>query len=347
MEMHFQETCTGTKIRVNFSENSETKWLPDGFHFLGPTESAKRRNLLDPIHKYLIESGYSEVTLPAMDYSASFTNLLNTEDSQSILRFRDLQGKEISPSTDLTLQVVKGMAGLTHLSENQKVYYTAKRIKDHKKRNASRREVLQVGAERIGRSSVQDISEILSEADEILKIANPKYRPTIVLGHNSLIRSILSNVTLNSNEKSQLTALVHSKNIPVIKAFCNMKKISKEISEILIETIMQVDFTLMKRNLQSQKLSFSFNTDMFLSYFQEVIDSWNSKERFSDLCVDFSIVRDLNYYTGFLFQGFIHSESEAVLNGGQYDHLYEIYGSEQKAACGYAIQIDTLEAFLN
>lgn len=331
---------------MNFSENSETKWLPDGFHFLGPTESAKRRNLLDPISQYLNNSGYSEVILPAMDYSASFTNLLNTEDSQSILRFRDLQGKEISPSTDLTLQVVKGMAGLTHLSENQKVYYTAKRIKDHKKRNASRREVLQVGAERIGMSSAKDISEILIEADSILKIANPKFRPTIVLGHNYLIRSILENLSLNESEKSHLKAMIHSKNLPVIQSFSDNKKIPSEIKNMLTSITMQIDFDTMKKNLESWKLPFSFDMNSFLDSFQKVYDSWNAKDRFSDLCVDFSIVRDLNYYTGFLFQGFIHSESEAVLNGGQYDHLYEIYGTEQKAACGYAIQIDTLEAFL-
>lgn len=331
---------------MNFSENSETKWLPDGFHFLGPTESSSRRQLIDLLHIFLEGKHYSEVILPAMDYSSAFNNLIISQESHSILRFRDLQGKEISPATDLTIQVVKGMAGLSHLSENQKVYYIAKRIKDHKKRNASRREILQVGIERLGVSSNKDINEILSEADDLLRLTKLKIRPTIVLGHNTLIRSLLTKLSLSEQEKITLTSAIHSKNLPMIQKFCEEKGIDKKIEIIISSICLQIEFKSLIKVLKKLDLPLSISKELLIEELEDVWDRWHVSEKFSDLCIDLSIVRDLTYYTGFLFQGYLSGESEPVLSGGQYDSLYEIYGTESKKACGFAIQVEILEEYL-
>ncbi len=296
---------------------------------------------------FLEEKEYSEVILPAMDYSSAFNNLITSQESHSILRFRDLQGKEISPATDLTIQVVKGMAGLSHLSENQKVYYIAKRIKDHKKRNASRREILQVGIERLGVSSNNDINEILSEADDLLRLTNIKIKPTMVLGHNTLIRSLLSNLSLTEQEKINLTSIIHSKNLSMIHKFCEDKKIDKRIEATICTICMQIEFESLINSLKN--LDFPISTSakkLLLEELEEVWKQWHSSDKFSDICIDLSIVRDLTYYTGFLFQGYLPAESEPVLSGGQYDNLYEIYGTESKKACGFAIQVEILEEYL-
>lgn len=331
---------------MNYSENSETKWLPDGFHFLGPTESFSRRQLINLFQKFLEGKQYSEVILPAMDYSSAFNNLITSQESHSILRFRDLQGKEISPATDLTIQVVKGMAGLSHLSENQKVYYIAKRIKDHKKRNASRREILQVGIERLGVSSNNDINEILSEADDLFRLTNIQVKPTIVLGHNTLIRSILSTLSITEQEKIILTSAIHSKNLTMIQKFCQEKGINQKIEITICSICMQIEFENLIAVLKKLELPLSFSKELLIEELNDVWNRWHASEKFSDLCIDLSIVRDLTYYTGFLFQGYLPGESEPVLSGGQYDKLYEIYGTESKNACGFAIQVEILEEYL-
>ncbi|WCL51112.1 ATP phosphoribosyltransferase regulatory subunit [Leptospira sp. GIMC2001] len=331
---------------MNLNYNSETKWLPDGFHFLGPTESSNRRSLINQFTKYLFDVGYSEVTVPAFDYSVSFLNQISPEEEHSVLKLRDLQGREISPGTDLTVQVVKGMAGLSHIAENQKVFYVARRIRDHKKKNASRREVLQVGAECIGSSNPEDILRILQESDHLLKNSNLKKRPTIVLSNNRLIRSILSRLSLDATSINQLTYFIHTKNSSEILKFVQLFNLKKAYGDIIIELTHTLDIEKIREVLTSFAKQEDFDFSKDLTELSKVVKLWYEGDRFSDLCVDLSLVRDLKYYTGFLFQGFLESESEPVLTGGQYDNLYEIFSGKEMPACGFAIHIDTLESSL-
>ena len=38
--------------------NSEVKWIPDGFHFLGHEDSLQRKKILDKVYQFFDERGY-------------------------------------------------------------------------------------------------------------------------------------------------------------------------------------------------------------------------------------------------------------------------------------------------
>lgn len=326
--------------------NSETKWLPDGFHFLGPTETIARRKLMDQWIAYLTKKGYSEVVLPAMDYSANFLNQIHPDESPSVLRYRDLSGREISPGTDLTIQVVKGMAGLSHLTENQNVFYLSKRIRDHRKRNASRREIMQLGAESLGSSSPDDILRILKHADEILELSQVKKQPTIVLGHNYFIRTVFQRIQELpvSLDLNLLSYCIHTKNFSEIRKMGRDGNLPEDILNAIIGMVESMDFDSVYSLLNHIAGPYGEEFQEKVHDLKQVWKGWNSSPRFSDLCIDLSLVRDLQYYTGFLFQGFLDGETEPVLTGGQYDRLYEIFSENPKRACGFAIHVDSLES---
>lgn len=334
---------------MNLMKNSETRWLPDGFHFLGPTESKKRRKLVDTLTDYLSGEGYNEVVIPAMDYSQSFLNQIHPDEEKSVLRYRDLSGREISPGIDLTVQVVKGMAGLSHLTENQNLYYVSKRIRDHKKRNASRREILQLGAESLGSSSPRDILKILNQSDNLLSLSGMKSRPTVVLGHVAFIRSFFDHLVKNKVDESKLHYLshaIHIKDSVGIQNWLLEESVSKEWGDFLLGLVEIQDYHRLMDLMESHRGILSQELLDSKKEIQDVWEGWNREKRFSDLCMDLSFVRDLKYYSGFLFQGFLDNETEPVLTGGQYDHLYEIFSDESKPACGFAIHIDSLEQAL-
>ena len=58
--------------------------------------------------------------------------------------------------------------------------------------------------------------------------------------------------------------------------------------------------------------------------------------------IDFSIVNDMNYYNGIVFQGYIKGIPSGVLSGGQYDKLMQRMGRQSRAV-GFAIYMDLLE----
>ena len=60
--------------------------------------------------------------------------------------------------------------------------------------------------------------------------------------------------------------------------------------------------------------------------------------------LDFSIVNDMDYYTGIIFQGFINGVPSSILSGGRYDNLLRKLGKDADAI-GFAVYLDLLERF--
>jgi ATP phosphoribosyltransferase regulatory subunit len=57
---------------------------------------------------------------------------------------------------------------------------------------------------------------------------------------------------------------------------------------------------------------------------------------------DFSVVNNMNYYNGIVFQGFLSGIFESVLAGGQYDKLMQKL-ERRSGAVGFAVYLDLLE----
>ncbi|TGK48492.1 ATP phosphoribosyltransferase regulatory subunit [Leptospira bouyouniensis] len=330
--------------------SSEQKWIPDGFHFLGPEESKNRRNLLQSFSELFEREGYSEITLPSFDYSNSFRSQLQ-DGVESLLVTKDWDGNELSPGVDLTLQVVKGMAARSHWEENQNVYYFAKKIRDHKKRNASRREVLQVGVESLGRS---DTKQLVSQIQILKKLWDktlPNKSFTIVFGHSSFFRSLLEILGWNEEQTKLLQQFLYTKNIPELVSLAARENTSEShmrIIQLLLKPILTTEIDDFKKSIEvvlSKEELMKINTDLesIISFFEV----WNKQMNGIPSIWDPSLVRDLSYYTGFMFQGYVEQDPEPVFAGGVYNELYASFTGIPKEACGFALHLDSIEVMLN
>jgi ATP phosphoribosyltransferase regulatory subunit len=333
---------------IKKSKLSERRWIPDGFHFLGPEESKNRRQLLQSLTAYFEEAGYSEVSLPAFDYTSSYQSHIAGLDSSAFLTTKDFDGFSLSPGIDLTLQVVKGMAGRSHWQENQKVYYIGRKIRDHKKRNASRREILQIGGECIGNSSESSLISQVQILEKMWKKALKETQATLVLGHAGLIGFIFEILGFTNEDEATVAQLLFTKNDPELMKFIAQKNLHKETVELLKLTLKPLPFSKFedfKKHFLGLGVKFSHNSKL-VGYFTEIenfIKHWNDA-KISFSCIwDPSLIRDLDYYTGIVFQGYTHGYSEPVFAGGVYNSLYETYAEIKKDACGFALHIDPIE----
>ena len=60
--------------------------------------------------------------------------------------------------------------------------------------------------------------------------------------------------------------------------------------------------------------------------------------------LDLSIVNDVDYYNGIIFQGYVSRVPKPILSGGRYDGLLSRIGREQ-GAMGFALNLGELNAF--
>ncbi len=328
------------------SISSEQKWIPDGFHFLGPEESKNRRLLLQKFAEVFERFGFSEITLPSFDYTSSFESFLEPGEG-GLLKAKDWDGNELSPGVDLTLQVVKGMAARSHWEENQRVYYIAKKIRDHKKRNASRREILQIGAESLGASSNSELLNHIQILKTVWSEATDSVPVSFVFGHSELFSKIVKIVNWNETQSKSLKQFLYTKNIPELLSLAARLGISErdiKILRLFLSPIDFFDFTSFQKDLSQLldekdrvKIDSSLDT---LNDFAEQIKKFDPNLN----CIwDPSLVRDVSYYTGILFQGFQKNNPEPVFAGGVYDHLYESFSGIPKQASGFALHVDPIE----
>lgn len=334
----------------NKSISSEQKWIPDGFHFLGPEESKNRRNLLQSFSELFEREGYSEISLPSFDYSNSFRSHLD-HGLESLLVTKDWDGNELSPGVDLTLQVVKGMAARSHWEENQNVFYFARKIRDHKKRNASRREILQVGVESLGKSDTNHIISQIKILHQLWKASVPSEPFTIVFGHSSFFRSVLEILGWNEEQTKVLRQFLYTKNLPELVSLAARENTSEphmEMIQLLLRPIPVSEMPKFQNSLQKILSPKEWDTlkgdlESITSFFAE----W-SKVLGDIPCIwDPSLVRDLSYYTGFMFQGYVERDPEPVFAGGVYNELYESFTGIKKDACGFALHLDSIEEIVN
>ncbi|MBO5767283.1 MAG: ATP phosphoribosyltransferase regulatory subunit, partial [Clostridia bacterium] len=78
-----------------------------------------------------------------------------------------------------------------------------------------------------------------------------------------------------------------------------------------------------------------------LNMLSQIIDSFGLSDKFM---IDFSVINDMNYYNGLVFQGYVSGVPKSVLSGGRYDNLVKRFGLDT-AAAGFAVSIDLLKNF--
>ncbi|MCW7482032.1 ATP phosphoribosyltransferase regulatory subunit [Leptospira kanakyensis] len=330
--------------------SSEQKWIPDGFHFLGPEESKNRRILLQTFSELFEREGYAEINLPSFDYSNSFRTHLD-HGVESLLVSKDWDGNEISPGVDLTLQVVKGMAARSHWEENQNVFYFARKIRDHKKRNASRREILQIGVESLGKSDTNQILSQIQILNKLWQKSAAKVSFTIVFGHSAFFRSVLKILGWNEEQTKVLRQLLYTKNLPELVSLAARENTSEphmEMIQLLLKAIPVSEMPKFQESLRKilnpkEWEILKGDLELITAFFAEV-----SQVLRGIPCIwDPSLLRDLSYYTGFMFQGYVEGDPEPVFAGGVYNELYESFTGIKKDACGFALHLDSIEEIVN
>lgn len=331
-----------TRLRNERNTSSEVKWIPDGFHFLDHEDSLRRKKILDKVYQFFDQRGYLEVTPPSFDFTSSFLRYVSSSEEAKILKSRDLTGKEISPSIDLTLQVVKGLAGFSVKKGNQKIFYTGRVVKDNYKKNADRREILQAGAEVIGHSHAATFKMLLTHISELALALGLKQKITLVLGNTKIYSRIVESLNFSIEDKNALSRLLYSKEEKSIREFLEAKGVEKDIEDIFLKIMLCFELKEIKTELFEIAEKYQVNLYHIMEETEDIFKSASHYKNL-DLCLDYSLIRDLDYYTGFVFHGYYDRISYPLVTGGAYDNLFEKFSGESKKACGFAVNIDIIE----
>lgn len=255
----------------------------------------------------------------------------------NIITVTDPKGRLLALKSDITLSIVKNLH-VTSLPE--KLYYNENvYIADS---NAGEiKETTQVGLEYIGDLDIRALAEILLLAAESLETVDEKYR--IAISHMGFVSEILDNSGLSESDRDRVSKLVSEKNLHGLRAVCASLALSDEICNRLYGLINVCGrLADVIRNAEAlicgEGSKASYDELVMLS---EIVSSFGFADKF---ILDFSVMNDMSYYNGLVFQGFINGVPKSVLSGGRYDNLVKRFGVDTSAA-GFAVSIGLLVDF--
>ena len=256
--------------------------------------------------------------------------------SDSVITFNDTHGKLLALKPDVTLSIIKN--GTDEKGVKQKVYYNENvyRISGSTREF---KEIMQTGLECIGDLDNSDVFETLHLALMSLDTISSNF--VLDISHLGILSAILDSCSQNQGFRAEIMALIKQKNAHEISSVCEKYEISNENSKLLKDLVflygepMSVIATLKKKQISKDYENAVSELEQICTLLAKT--SFNDKIR-----LDFSIVNDMNYYNGIVFNGFLDGICECILFGGRYDKLLKRMG-RKSGAIGFALYLDLLQ----
>ena len=250
--------------------------------------------------------------------------------SPEVISFTDTNGKLKALKPDVTLSIVRSYRPAD--GEVQKFYYDENvfRVSETSRRF---REIRQTGLEVLGSLDAACIDEVLSLALESLSLISPDSRLCVSL--LGIVEGLLDMLKLEGEARSAVLRCMGEKNVHELRAVCESAGLKAEDAERLAR------LTLCSAAPQDALPELAAIGCPELSEAERLAEGL-PPEAEGRVSLDFSILGDMRYYSGIVFQGYVRGVPSSVLSGGSYDRLLHRMGKPGRAV-GFACYLDKLE----
>ncbi len=280
--------------------------------------------------------GYSQFKMSKFEEYDLYVRNKDFLVGDGVITFTDTDGKLLALKPDVTLSIIqnsKDMPGVT-----QKVYYNENVYRISGSTHTFK-EIMQTGLECIGDIDVYSLSEVVMLAAKSLAAVSGTY--LLDLSHMGIVSPLVDAVPASQERKAHILRCIGEKNVHEIREICRECAAPDALAEklaLLVGTYGRPEdvFPVM-RGLCTQGQARSA-----LHELESVVTALGAAGLERGLHIDFSVVNDMNYYSGIVFRGFVDGVPEGILSGGQYDGLMHRMGRKSGAA-GFAVYLDLLE----
>lgn len=310
------------------------KTTPSGLKDILFDECAKIRGIERNLNRIFMKKGYREVMTPSLEYLSLFSHDSSFIPSENMYKTMDNKGKMMAIRPDSTIPIARLVS--TKLKEKvTRLFYNQKTFRMNEKHSGRSDELIQSGVELIGVSGKDGDMEIVSLALDALRIVCGKQKARFEIGYAPFFESLCLEVGI-LNDREFLRNAICEKN-----------------QEGVEEILKSYEDSNAKKALR--KLPLLFGGEEVIKEAKEVFKGTNALKEMPyftkiykeilKLSGDIKVIIDLgqlttnHYYTGMLFSAFVGGIGDALIKGGRYDRLYEIFG-EKKKAVGFGVNID-------
>ena len=279
--------------------------------------------------------GYKKYKMSKFEEYDLYLENKNFLPCQQVITFTDLQGKLMALKPDVTLSIAKNVS--SNPKEPEKLYYN-ENVYRTPHGSSEYKEIMQVGLEYLGDIDLYSQCEVILLACKSLQKLSED--SVMVVSHMGFVSGLFESCGLTHSTEDRILKCIGHKNAHEIIRICDVSNVPKEICESLVSlTKLYGEFS--ETIDKAEKLVRNDKMRDSLIQLREIEGALSPDER-ANIRLDFSVINDLTYYNGLIFQGFIDGVHPVILSGGRYDNLMEKLGKKTNAI-GFAVYVDLLE----
>jgi len=254
--------------------------------------------------------------------------------SEQVITFTDLDGRLLALKPDVTLSIVKNAKdgeGVQRLYYIENVYRAARESRGY-------REISQMGLELLGCVDGYAKAQVVQLA---LRSLGAVGRSCLLdLSHMGFVVGLLEGLQIPAECGAGLLECLRDKNAPELRRRALAAGLPQGDADLLcgLTTLYGPFLPTLER---AAAMARGRVMQEALTQLRELYDAIPDPEKADRLRLDFSMINDLSYYNGIIFQGFVEGVPHSLLAGGQYDRLMERFG-KRGGAMGFALYLDEL-----
>ncbi len=304
------------------------------------SDEMKQRKYVENTFRRVFENyGYGEIKTPIFEDLTLFTMKSGEAIKEEIYHFKDKGERDLALRPELTAPVSR-----LYLNELQrspkpiKMYYFGSCFRYERPQAGRFRQFWQFGCELIGGKSPEAEAEVIAMAAHCLEeIGLTDYE--FHIGNLGIIRSLLNDAEIPADEQGQIMGLVDKGDVEGLEDLLNSMDISNSLKEILLKLIEIKGHNEVVGEVRSiiKKCEGAFKA------LDDLEDLLNHLETFgfTNYIVNLGIARGLDYYSGMVFEIYVHGlGAQKQISGGGTYNLIEIFGGEPVESTGFAFGFD-------
>ncbi len=312
--------------------------IPEGLNDLLPEEVLKKRLLEDKISQVFTRWGYQEIITPTFEFYETLAKGAGSIMKKEMIKFFDREGNIIALRPEMTTPMARvASTKMQNEPKPLRFYYIGNVFRyDDKVKN--QREFCQAGVELIGINSSKSDAEVIALAVECLKKSGLK-KFFIDIGHINFFNGVMESIKVKEERKQEIKKTILNKDFVLLEKLLSLEGIEDREKDFILKIP-----TLRGGEEVLEEVEKMIDNKLSLSALKEIKEVYSLLRDYGleeYVLIDLGIIRNFDYYTGIIFEGYTDYLGFPICGGGRYDNLCSMFG-ENLPSTGFAIGLERL-----
>ena len=309
----------------------------EGFRDLLPEEAEAMRATQEAILAEMRGWGYRYVVTPTVENLDALALGLGAEERRRLFKLTDGDGSVLALVGERTVPVARLVAGrLRSAPLPLRLCYAGPVLTNDPGRFTRRRETHQVGAELVGASGPVADAEVIAMAVRCLDAAGLR-NYQVDVGHSEFFQGLLDGTGLPADLKPAVRTALARRDFVTLEATLGTTALRSAEHELLLH------FPALRGGVEvldaAGELVGNRRSERALAELARVHELLGAHGLGETVFIDLGAIRDFDYYSGVIFEGYGPDVGQPLAQGGRYDGLLARFGRPAPAT-GFMIQLD-------